>query len=81
MALSIKSEKADELARAVAGLTGTTLTEAVEMALEEKLERTRQRNNVGENIRRLMEEFAQYPILDDRSADEILGYDEFGLPN
>lgn len=81
MALSIKSEKADELARAVARLTGTTLTEAVEMALEEKLERTRQRNNVGENLRRLMEEFAQYPILDDRTADEILGYDEFGLPN
>lgn len=81
MALSIKSEKADELARAVARLTGTTLTEAVEIALEEKLERTRQRNNVGDNIRRLMEEFAQYPVLDDRTADEILGYDEFGLPN
>ncbi len=81
MALSIKSEKADELARKVARLTGTTLTEAVEIALEEKLKRTQSQGKVGANIRRLMEEFSQYPVLDDRSADEIIGYDEFGLPN
>jgi hypothetical protein len=50
------------------------------MALKEQLDRTRSKENVGDAVRRLMEEFAQYPVLDDRPADEILGYDEYGLP-
>jgi hypothetical protein len=51
------------------------------MALKEQLDRTRSKEGVGDAVRRLMEEFAQYPVLDDRPADEILGYDEYGLPN
>lgn len=81
MALSIKNEEADELARELAALTGKTITEAIVIALREQLGRTRAKEGVGETVRRLMDEFAQYPILDDRPADEILGYDEFGLPN
>lgn len=80
MALSIKNEEADELARELAKLTGTSITEAIVMALREQLGRTKEKEGVGAIVRRLMEEFAQYPILDDRPADEILGYDEFGLP-
>ena len=41
MALSIKTEKADRLARDLAKLTGETMTEAVTVALEERLERER----------------------------------------
>ncbi len=81
MALSIKNEEADELARELARLTGKSITEAIVMALREQLGRTRVKEGVGDTARRLMDEFAQYPILDDRPADEILGYDEFGLPN
>lgn len=81
MALSIKNEEADELARELAALTGKSITEAIVMALKEQLDRTRAKENVGDTVRRLMEEFAQYPVLDDRPADEILGYDEYGLPN
>lgn len=81
MALSIKNERADQLARELAEITGTSLTEAVVMALEEKLERARSRGKVGDAVRKLIEEFATYPVLDSRSADEILGYDEFGLPS
>jgi len=80
MALSIKNEEADELARELAALTGKSITEAIVMALREQLARTRSKENVGDAVRRLMEEFAQYPVLDDRPADEILGYDEYGLP-
>ena len=43
MALSIKTDEADRLARALAKLTGENLTEAVTKALRERLERERQR--------------------------------------
>lgn len=41
MALSIKTDEADRLARELAGLTGETMTEAVTKALAERLERER----------------------------------------
>ncbi len=31
-------------------------------------------------IEKIVEEVARLPVLDDRTADEILGYDENGLP-
>jgi len=31
-------------------------------------------------IERLIDEVAELPVLDDRTPDEILGYDEHGLP-
>ena len=39
MALSIKTDEADRLARALARLTGESMTEAVTVALRERLER------------------------------------------
>jgi antitoxin VapB len=41
MALSIKTEEADRLARDLARLTGETMTQAVTTALRERLERER----------------------------------------
>lgn len=41
MALSIKTREADELARTLSRLTGETMTEAVTVALRERLERVR----------------------------------------
>jgi antitoxin VapB len=29
----------------------------------------------------ISDRFATYPVLDDRSPDEIIGYDEFGVPH
>jgi antitoxin VapB len=43
MALSIKTEEADRLARRLSKLTGESLTEAVTTALRERLERERAR--------------------------------------
>lgn len=84
MALSIKSERADRLAREVAGLTGESLTDAVAKALEERLERERRRRGVrrgmADRLRALAWECAALPDRDPRSPDEIIGYDEFGVP-
>ena len=83
MALSIKHPEADRLARELANRTGQSLTEAIVTALREKLEREERRQDsslVHLKIRRIQERLAALPVLDDRSADEIIGYDEHGLP-
>jgi antitoxin VapB len=50
MALSIKTAEADKLARALARLTGETLTEAVTAALRERLQRERARRTGTDNL-------------------------------
>jgi len=35
---------------------------------------------VREELRAIRARMARYPVLDDRSPDEILGYDENGIP-
>jgi antitoxin VapB len=83
MALSIKHPEADRLARELAEVTGESITEAVLTALRERLIReTGRRHDHGlrEEIARIQERVAKLPILDDRSAEEIIGYDEHGLP-
>jgi antitoxin VapB len=83
MALSIKHPEADKLARELAARTGESLTEAVLNALRERLQRTRRRSRgprLSEQLRQIGERCAALPVLDDRSADGILGYDQHGLP-
>jgi antitoxin VapB len=36
---------------------------------------------VHDAIREIQERIARLPVLDSRTPDEILGYDEFGLPH
>jgi len=82
MALSVKDPEADRLAREVAARTGETLTTAVVVALRERLARLRRprRRRLREELREIAQRCAQLPTLDDRSADEILAYDQRGLP-
>jgi antitoxin VapB len=83
MALNIKSEEADVLARELADRTGETLTQAVITALRERLERCRPRlddDDLVEDVLSLAGRFSRLPRLDVRSPDEIVGYDEYGVP-
>jgi len=84
VALSLKDAETDRLAREVAKLTGESLTEAVRKALAERLERERHRRgetmSLAERLDALAEECAALPDRDSRSPDEIIGYDEHGLP-
>jgi antitoxin VapB len=84
MAFSIKNPEADRLARQLAEATGETLTEAVVHALRERLQRQTEvsgRRRVGDELAMLAAQFARFPVLDNRPADEILGYDADGLPS
>jgi antitoxin VapB len=83
VALNLKNPEAEKLAKALARKTGETLTDAVINALRERLSREEGRRTP----RRLEDELlaigarcAALPDLDRRSPDEIIGYDEVGLP-
>lgn len=80
--LNIKNDEAHKLATELAGLTGESLTAAVTLALRERLARERRRRRPDRIAARLMKIGSQYAGLPDsgRSPDEILGYDEHGLP-
>ena len=82
MALNIKDAETDQLARRLASLTGESITVAVRTAVRERIERaqrTRGKASV-EELLAIARRIAEAPNLDDRSDDEILGYDERGLP-
>jgi antitoxin VapB len=83
MALNIKSEETDRLARYLADVTGESLTEAITVALRERLARVEGRRRapaLGDEVRRIQARIAALPRLDGRSDEEILGYDAAGLP-
>jgi len=83
MALSIKHPEADQLARRLASLTGLSLTDAVVKALREQLERETGRAQVAgiaEDLRAISDRCASLPDLDTRLPEEILDFDENGLP-
>ena len=81
MALSIKHEEADRLARELARETNQTLAAAIIDALREALLRAKGRRaapNVEEAVLRISDRCAALPDIDTRSPNEILGYDEHG---
>ena len=83
MALSIRNSRADKLARQVAAESGESLTEAIIHALEERLQRLQGRRTpteVADEIMMISRRCRALPDIDPRTTDEILGYDERGLP-
>jgi antitoxin VapB len=64
-------------------LTGETKTEAVTQALRDRLARVRRersRQRFAADLDEIARHCSRLPVLDARTPDEILGYDEHGLP-
>jgi antitoxin VapB len=85
MALNIRDREVSDLARKVADATGETLTQAVKKALRERLERVREVDATEQQgrydaIMDFARRWREAPVVDPRPFDEILGYDEDGLP-
>ena len=81
--LNLKDAETYELASKLAKLHGDTLLGAVRTALQEKLDRDMRQSTKEERLARMraiLEPYWALPDKDTRSADEILGYDENGLP-
>jgi len=84
MALNIKNPETEKLARELARRRGQGITEAVTEALRREIERERKRRRPEdkEKFHRDIEEIVQrvkrLPVLDDRTPDEIIGYNKHG---
>jgi antitoxin VapB len=82
MGLNIKNEATHRRAQELARLAGETMTQAVDRAIAERLERIRKTRNRGALAERLLKigrDCARLPVLDKRGPDEML-YDDNGLP-
>lgn len=83
MALSIKDPETEQLARSLAQLTGETITAATKRAIEERLRRIAgqsRRSTLLEDMAEIRRRWSEMPVVDDRTQDQIVGYDEHGLP-
>jgi antitoxin VapB len=83
MPLSIKNDATERLARQVADETGESITEAIQKSLEERWQRLKARRRarvVSRQIEDILQRVDAMPTQDNRSPDEILGYDDHGLP-
>lgn len=83
MALNIRNPETEALASELARRTGETKTEAVTRALRDRLARVRQTETgraLNVELTAIAKQCASLQVRDGRPADEILGYDEHGLP-
>lgn len=83
MALNLRNPEAEQLAAELARQTGETKTNAVIKALRDRLDRVRRertQRSLADELEEIADSCARLPVLDTRSADDILGYDENGLP-
>lgn len=79
MALNIKSRETEQVVRDLAKRTGLSITEAVHQAAVEKLHRIDEdRERRRQAIYEIIESAKDLQIVDSRTDDEILGYNEEG---
>ena len=84
MPLNIKDGETDALVREMAALTGESITVAVQVATRERMERLRGRSRADllrADLLDIVERCAALSVIDERPADEVLGYDPAGLPS
>ena len=82
MVLNIKDPVAEKIVRELAAATGEGITTAIRKVAQERLQRVRKDSagRLAEQLVAIGARCAALPDLDRRSAEEILGYDEHGLP-
>jgi antitoxin VapB len=81
VALNIKDPETDRLARELAELSGLPITAAVRGAIEERLAVLRSRLRAAPpGLDEIIARGRARAIVDARPEDDILGYDDRGLP-
>ncbi len=86
MPLNIKDPEIHQMARTLAELTGESITQAVGKAIRERLRKIEVQKSSGQRrladrLNEIADHCAALPVFDDRSDDEILGYDDTGMPS
>lgn len=83
MALNVKNAEAEKLVRELAKQTGEGVTEAIRKAVEERLQRVKARRvarSFVEDVQDILRRVDALPALDSRPEEQILDYDEHGIP-
>ena len=81
MAINIKNQKAENLAKQLAEKTGETITDTIIHALEDRLERvegSRITPDLVNEIMSIASRCSALPLKDNRTSEEILGYSQTG---
>lgn len=86
LALSFRNFETEALARDVARILGTSITEAITASLRERAKalpplRKKSKAQLRRNaaLARIVAKFGN-GVKNQRSADDIIGYDHYGLP-
>ena len=84
MAMNIKHQETEQLARRLSELTGKSLRECVTDALRNAYEREssirRSKNlDLPQRLNAIIKKAHQLPVIDKRSAEEVLGYNHNGV--
>ena len=85
MALVIDNPETERLVEELARKTGHNPDEAIAELIRERLgagpsEALFDPPDIWDRIREIQDRVAAMPDVDTRSADEIIGYDEYGVP-
>ncbi|TVQ21634.1 MAG: protein transcription factor [Spirochaetaceae bacterium] len=85
MPINVKDQRAHRVARELARIRGTSITDVVVEALDTALATERDRaderaSDLIEALTEIARVYERLPIIDSRSPDEILGYGRVGLP-
>ena len=89
MALNIRNPETERLARNIAEATGKPLPTVVKEAIAAKAEadgvdddapKQRRKKLDFDKLNAIIERAATRPVLDARTADEIIGYNAYGVP-
>ena len=85
--MHVLAQEAETAARRLAELRGLSVDQVILEAVEAQARlagattaRQVRRKPSFERMMEISERCAKRPVLDDRTADEIIGYDEFGVP-
>ena len=86
MPLNIKNEEAHRMARELAELTGGSITDAVTDAIRSALAAAKagaaeSKDRVVRELDEIALHCSSLDVLDHRSPEEIIGYDESGAPH
>lgn len=82
MGINIKNPEVERAVRQLATQRGVDLTEAIRLAVKSELSRSEgiQQGRLR-RMRAIADHVATLPVRDVRTDEEILGYDERGLPS
>ena len=84
MGVFIKKPEAEAKIRELAARTGETITDAIERAVDDRLAKLGGPPRKGRVDRKKLAELLAYfdslPVDDPRSPNEIIGYDDNGVP-